>query len=476
MPTTTTLRPRALFVAVGLALLALVGCELVNNEAEFFDDTLPTIIGYSTSIQPVLDANCTSCHGAVTAEAGLKLDSWLNVIAGSDYGEAVIPFEPSRSRMIRMVEDVAMPHPTDVGGDSLSVDDVTTIKQWIAAGARDDDRNVPNANATDLLYVSDTEGATVSVINRATNLVIRIVDLVDQGFSPASGPASIAVEPDGSAWYVSLAGDNAIAKFDRSNRLVGQASFVAPGPLAIHPTEDLLYVARERTIANPPLSIGKLRRSTMEMSEIAVLYPRPHSVSIDPDGGYVFVGSFGQNQISRITIATDSVAFVAVEGPTHGLLHSTISDASLLMLTTGVATSTVLVHDLSNPDTLRFVDALPVNEAPSQPAFLPDGLTAYVPSTATNSVSRVQLNPLRVERVIVGNGISAPQGVSVSADGRFVYVANGNPAGPDEYVPRHTFEHNSRTGTVVVIDTSTDTVVRVIEVGSAASGLAARGG
>ena len=476
MPTNTTQRLLAPLAAVGVSLACLSGCELVNNEADFFDDTLPTIIRYSTSIQPVLDANCTSCHGAAVSEAGLRLDSWANVVSGSNFGEAIIPFEPTRSRMIRMIENATSTHPGDAGGDTLSVADTKLLKQWIAAGARDDDRNVPSANATDLLYVTDQGSATVSVIDRATSLVIRVVDLTDHGFSPAANPISIAVEPDGAAWYVSLAGDNAIAKFDRANRLVGQVSFVAPGPLALHPTDDLLYVARERTIANPPLTIGKVTRSTMALDEIPVLFPRPHSVAIDATAGYVYVGSFGQNQISRITIATDSVAYIGVDGPQHGLLQGAISDITSLMITTGLTSSTLLVHDTSTPDTLRFVDTLPLNGQPSQPAFLPDGMAAYVPSTATHSISRVSFDPLQVERVILGNGISAPQGVVVSSDGRFVYVANQNPAGPSEYVPRHLFDDEPRTGTVVVIDTQTDTIVRVIEVGTSATGIATRAG
>lgn len=460
-------------VIAASAALIFAACELVNNESEFFDPTLPTIIRYSVSVQPILDSTCVSCHGAATAEAGLRLDSWSNVTRGSTLGEAVIPFRADRSRMIRMIERLDPPHPADAGGDSLSAADLATLKQWIDAGARDDDRVVPNADASDLLYVTDPEDASIAIVDRSTNNVIRMIDLVEHGFPPSARPASVAVEPDGSAWYVSLVGANTIAKFNRANVLVGQLDFTAPGPIVIHPDADLMYVARSRTVTNPPLSVGKIVRSTLALTEIPVLFPRPHALGIRPDGNAVLVGSYGQNRFTRIEVETDSVSFLDVPGPAHALFLSDVSEVTGRMITTGALSGSLLVFDLSDADTTALVDSVPLNASPTQPRFTPDGQAAYVPSASTNSVARVTFNPLEVQRVVVGDGLAQPDGSVLTSDGRFLYVANRNPAGAGEYLPRHPFD-GIRTGTVVVIDTATDEIVRVIEVGTSAAGVAAR--
>ena len=458
-----------------LVASTLTGCELVNNENEFFDPSIPTIIHFDQDVQPLFDQSCTSCHGGVVAEAGLRLDSWVNAIAGSNFGAALVPFSPDRSLMLRMIEDAATPHPQEVAADSLpevlSAEDLVVLRHWIAGGARSESGTVPHSGATDLLYVTNRDDATVSVIDRETNLVIRVVELVQAGFSPNAQPISVAVEPDGSHWYVALTGDDVVAKFDRDNQLVGHAVFVAPGVIVVHPDEDLLYVSRETTVTNPPLSIGRIDRTSMAVTEIPVLFPRPHAIALDPSGAQVTVGSYGQNGVTRVSVATDSTTFTVLDGATHGLLHSAVSAVSSRMITTAALTGSLLVFDVSDPDSLNFVDELPVNAGPTQPAFLLDGTVAYVPSAATNTVTRVTLDPLLVDRVIFGDGISQPTGTAVSTDGRYVYVANRNPPGPDAYQPRHTFESSQQTGTVVVIDTTTDTVVRVIEVGSSADGL-----
>ena len=102
---------------------------------------------------------------------------------------------------------------------------------------------VPSA-APDLLYVCNQSDATVTLIDTQTNEIVGLVDLTQLGFSKNAKPHHIAVEPDGSYWYVTLIGENKIVKLDRNNKVVGTATFEVPGMLALHPTQDLLFVGR----------------------------------------------------------------------------------------------------------------------------------------------------------------------------------------------------------------------------------------
>jgi len=52
--------------------------------------------------------------------------------------------------------------------------------------------------------------------------LLPLFDFTTMGFS-ATKPHHIVVEPDGSYWYVSLVGDNAVVKLDRANHVVAKA-------------------------------------------------------------------------------------------------------------------------------------------------------------------------------------------------------------------------------------------------------------
>ncbi len=79
-----------------------IGCELLG------DDPTPGIgnveeIAYQDHIQPIFDNRCAACHGGDRVEAGLRLESWPSLIQGSDFGEAIIPFSPGQSLMIKLL-------------------------------------------------------------------------------------------------------------------------------------------------------------------------------------------------------------------------------------------------------------------------------------------------------------------------------------------------------------------------------------
>ena len=79
--------------------------------------------------------------------------------------------------------------------------------------------NGASAAALALLYVCNQNDATVSVIDLTTNKVVRTIDLTTLGFSKNAKPHHVAVEPDGSFWYVTLIGENARSSVRRSRSM-----------------------------------------------------------------------------------------------------------------------------------------------------------------------------------------------------------------------------------------------------------------
>lgn len=330
----------------------------------------------------------------------------------------------------------------------------------------------------DLLYVCNQDDATVSVIDMATNRVVRTVDLQQLGFSANAKPHHVAVEPDGSFWYVTLIGDGRVVKLDSSDRMVGQVPFETPGMLALHPTEDLLLVGRSMTAVSPPQRIGVLRRSDMMLNELAVFFPRPHALALEPRSGTAYTASLAVNQMAAVKPLEEQVELLDVPGPAHALMQFAVSPDGRTLVVSGELSHKVFVFDIAQPMAPRLTDEIDVGPQPFDPIFTRDGRWVYLGNKAANTVTVIDMSSRTVAEVISGRGIAQPHGVATSPDGRFVYISNNNTGQAHDMAAGHEAHaapaKPGGRGTVVVIDTGTREIVSVIEVGRNASGIGTR--
>jgi len=335
------------------------------------------------------------------------------------------------------------------------------------------------------LYVTNQNGASVSVIDLRARGVVARVDLQAFGFGPNAKPHDVAVEPDGSFWYVTLIGENRVLKLDRENRLVGQVEMEVPGLAIVHPTEDLLLVGRSMTAVNPPASVAVIRRSDMKLlDEVEVLFPRPHGLTVRPMGGLAYAASLAENRIAVIDPLSGDVELIEVPGPEpaahaahadptaahamgpHTLVEFAMAPDGRTMVTGGELSGDLLVFDLADHSTPRLVTTISVGGSPWHPAFAPDGRTVWVPLHRDNAVVVVDASTWQVVARIEGRGLAQPHQVVASPDGATVFVSNNNTGG--EYVPEGP---DPKAGTVVVIDARTRAIVEVLEVGPNATGM-----
>lgn len=464
---------------LALALIVLGGSgDRVGAAARAVADEAPPVVEYA-DVQRALDRACTSCHAGSEAPRGLRLDSWEHVVADSRAGGAVIPYDADRSLLVGITTRlVGGPHPRELGAGGLTDAEVSSIRAWIEEGAPSPSGEVPFADAERLLYVANQGVAMVSVIDMEANRVIRTVDLAELGFPANCMPHHIAVEPDGSYWYLSLIAADAVLKFDRDNRLVGRLEIERPGLLALDPESDRLYVARSMVAVSPPSSIGVVRRSDMTAEELETFVPRPHALAVGPDGR-VFTASLAVNQVAMIDPLEESVEIATLGGQRpHTFIGLAVSPDGRWMVGTTELTSKVFVFDLDLLPDMSPVDTIDVNPAPWHPVFTPDGQSVYVGNNWGNSVTVIDMARREVESVIEGEGIAQPHGSAVSPDGRYVYVSSRNLEMPEghskaghRYAPRYDLGDNATAGTVVVIDTETREIVKVIEVPDYGSGL-----
>jgi YVTN family beta-propeller protein len=335
----------------------------------------------------------------------------------------------------------------------------------------------PVAQMAEMLYVCNQSDATVTLIDTRTNTIIRTIDLKLLGFGPNAKPHHIQVEPDQSYWYVSLIGENRIVKLDRNDRVVATATFETPGMMSLDPMRDALYVGRSMTAVNPPKRVGVINRSDMSIEEIDVLFARPHAMALDPRDNTVYTGSLVVNQMAAIDAGTEKVEITNVDGPPHSLMQYALSPDGNTLAASGELSGQVLLFDVTDRMKPKFLRSWKVEAQPFDPIYTRDGRYVVVPSKAANAISVIDTKTNEV-KVLRGAGIVQPHGTATSTDGRWVYVSNNNlnvPAGAHDMHAGHTGPiQPAGPGTIVVIDTRTMSIAKVIEVGRNASGIAVR--
>jgi YVTN family beta-propeller protein len=323
-----------------------------------------------------------------------------------------------------------------------------------------------------ILYVANQGAARVTRIDMATNTVIDTVDLQKLGFTANASPHDIAVEPDGSYWYVSLISDGKVVKLNRDNQVVGAASMEVPGMMHMHPSNGRLYVTHSSSAVNPPPRIGIVQRSTMAIEELDVFVPRPHAIGLDHDGSFGYVGSLGENRIASINTGTEEVSLSNLDGPTHAIVQFAMAHDGKTMAGSAQLTNQVMFFDVSTPPSVKLIKAIPVNAQPWHPVYSRDGRRLYVGNYAANTVTIIDVATMQVSRVIQGEGIAEPYVAYVSPDDRFLYVSNRNLKGT--YVSKT--NPGQPVGTVVVIDPALGTIIKVIEVPASPTGMSSRYG
>ncbi len=316
------------------------------------------------------------------------------------------------------------------------------------------------------VYVCSQNSAKVFIIDSRSNEVLDTVDLTALGFSKKAKPHHVAVEPDGSFWYVTLIGENKVLKFTRDNKLAGQASFMGPGMLALNPTNGELYVARSMSAVNPPPRIGIINRSDMSIEEVDVFFPRPHALVVDGEGRYVYVASVAENRMGVLDTETGDYKVIDLPGDPLALVQFAIAPDGKHMVATAQLTSELLVFDLADRRAPKLTTRVRVDKAPWHPAYDPSGKFVYFGSKDANTVTTVDATDWTVAAVTNGDGLAEPHGSGVSPDGRWIYVSNRNLKG--EY---HSAAGDGKDGTLVVIDSRDHSIAKVIELGGYGSGI-----
>jgi YVTN family beta-propeller protein len=284
-------------------------------------------------------------------------------------------------------------------GDSVSVLNLAnnTVEQTITDTAFNQPYTVTINPAGTRAYITNSNGATISIIDIATNIVIGIID----GFD---GPSGMAITSDGNTAYVNnyggpIAGSGlgtTVSVVDLNTNTIIDTITVdqAPASLAITPNGEFVYVINY-VVGNTNMgTISVIQTSDNTVVDTISGFSGPFGIVITSDGKYAYVTNFGSNNFTPIG-------------------------------------TTVSVVDLSDNTVITTID---LGIQPSGIAITPDGRLAYVtnyntlydgieltPGQGTVNIIDIATNTVIPLTIAVGQ---SPDAVAISSNGEYAYVSN----------------------------------------------------
>src|SRR5271166_2552638 len=142
--------------------------------------------------------------------------------------------------------------------------------------------SLPAWGATALIYVTNSAGDSIHVIDPASNKVVQEI----KGIEAAHG---IAPSPDGSRIYVSNEADSTLDVFDRSSGALIKKVELSnhPNNIAVSKEGDRILVG----IARGSGAVDVIDAKTLARTKSIPVKGRLHNIYVTPDGKYLITGS-----------------------------------------------------------------------------------------------------------------------------------------------------------------------------------------
>jgi YVTN family beta-propeller protein len=284
--------------------------------------------------------------------------------------------------------------------------------------------------AQNFAYVTNSGSGTVSVIDTTTDTVTATVTVGSRPFGVAANSTRV---------YVTNSGSNDVSVIDTSNNTVVATIPVGLRPLgvAVNPQGTRAYVANS---GSGSLSI--IDASTNTVITTLIInggVSRPFGDAVNPQGNKVYLSDFGNLQIVVIDPATNSVSNeLNLDGCPFGIATSSAQEY--------VAIGCAFGFEIFDPSGSSVIGKTSLGDGRFAIAVNPAGTRVYLTDdgNASSNVAVLDAGGTILTKIPT----ECSEGVSVTPDGKKVYVAN------------------CITNSVAVIDANTNTIVNTIQVGS----------
>jgi YVTN family beta-propeller protein len=206
---------------------------------------------------------------------------------------------------------------SDFGTNSISVINTSTYSvSSFSLGSSTQPEMLALSPNGQTLYVAESEANRVAVINTSNNSIVTTI-------SVNAGPLDIAVNPAGTAVYVSSAGQqgvncgDTVTPISLSTNTAGTPITVGSGPsgLAITPNGSTLYVSNQGFCGPSPVAgntVTPINLSTGTAGSPITVGAGPGDPAVSPDGSNVLVPNFGNGSTAGTTVSVISTGSNAV--------------------------------------------------------------------------------------------------------------------------------------------------------------------
>ena len=286
------------------------------------------------------------------------------------------------------------------------------------------------------VYVTDSAGDTVHVIDAATNKVVQVIKGIE-------APHGVTFSPDGARVYVSSESTDTLDVVDRaSGRIVKRVALSGhPNNIAITHDGSRVVVC----IRDDPGALDVIDTASLTLKKSIPVKGGLHNVYVTPDGKYAVAGSLYKNMLTVVDLAGEEVAWelpfgkgvrpMAMEPAADGSTGRIFLQLSGL---DGFAIVDFAAHKevarVTYPQTASDTDPQGRGSTPAHGiGIAPDRRTLWAASSQDNAVfayslpdlefiGHVALPELRLAgRAAIG---AVPNWITFTPDSRTLYVSN----------------------------------------------------
>jgi YVTN family beta-propeller protein len=318
---------------------------------------------------------------------------------------------------------------------------------------------LPASAGTVRVYVTNSAGDSIHVIDPATNKVIQQIRGVE-------GAHGIAFSPDGSRIYVSDEVDSTLDVFDRKTGKLHKKVALSAHPNNIAVAKDGRIVVG---IARDPGALDIIDPATLTLTKSVPVNGRLHNVYVTPDSKYVVTGSIRSGIITVIDLATEQPAWelkldkgirpMAIEAGPDGAakrIFAQLSDFNGFAVVDFAARKEVARIQLPAAKGEFETDADRATAPSHGIGVAPDGKTLWVTSIPNNAVYAYSLADLSL------SGEVALPSLKLREHGLISAVANWVTFTPDS---KTVYVSNAGLRSVSAIDTQSMKLIAVVPVG-----------
>ncbi len=413
---------------------------------------------FKTRVEPVFlkdrpgHARCYGCHNLSNRIFRLETlsngdSTWTEEQSRSNFENAlrqVVPGDPYSSPLL------LHPLAPEAGGDafhsggrqfaSQNDSDWLAMADWVR-GARSGTPldNKPSSGVR--IYVTNSAGSTIDVIDAATNKVVQVIRGIEL-------PHGITFSPDGARVYVSNESESVLDVIDRKTGEIMHRVALTGRPNNIAVTKDGGRVLVG--IRSDPGVVDVINTASLQRVKSIRVDGSVHNVYVTPDGKYAVSGSIENKAATVIDIETErSIGEVKFDRGVRPMAFERNPDRS----TARIFVQLSGFNGFAVVDFAKRAEIARIN-LPDQPGgfgifegrtgtpshgigVAPDGKSLWVNSTLTNAVFKYSLPDLNLVGYVALPLVhplghvptsSVPEWITFTPDSAVVYISNSGAA------------------------------------------------